>query len=218
MMRGMVTPLPTRSILGAVNRWRLMLGAVSRTLVATLALSAAGLVGIANWEQFIPKTYTDSAGVPTIGYGTTEGVKAGQTITPERALVKLLDHVDKDSAAAVRRCVKVPLYQHEFDAYVALTYNIGAARFCNSAAPDEPPNLIDLINDERYSAACDRILAFDKARNPRKWVVNPKTGKREHPLEPLRGLTLRRQAERRTCIGDAANAPVISRPAQRAAA
>lgn len=213
----MVSPIPTRSIFGAVTRWRLMLGAVSRTLVATLALSAAGLVGIANWERFMPSTYTDSAGVPTIGYGTTEGVTAGQTITPERALVKLLDHVDKDSAAAVRRCVMVPLYQHEFDAYVSLTYNIGAARFCNSAAPEDPPNLIDLINDERYSAACDRILWFNKARNASKWVVNPKTGKREHPLEPLRGLTLRRQAERLTCIGGAANDPAINGTVRKAA-
>lgn len=217
-MRGMGTSFPTRSIYGTVTRWRLMMGAATRTVVAALALSAAGLVGIANWEQFAPRTYTDSAGVATIGYGTTEGVKSGQTITPERALVKLLDHVDKDSAAAVRRCVKVPLYQHEFDAYVALTYNIGAARFCNGALPDEPPNLIDLINDQRYSAACDRILAFDRARNVKKWVTNPKTGKREHPLEPLRGLTLRRQAERRICMGDAANDPAISRPAERAAA
>lgn len=177
----MVAPIPTRSFLGAVTRWRLMFGAVSRTLVASLALSAAGLVGIANWERFVPRTYNDAVGVPTIGYGTTEGVQPGQTITPERALVKLLDHVDKDSAAAVRRCVTVPLYQHEFDAYVSLTYNIGSSNFCNST-------LVKLLNQGQYVQACDQILRWDKAGG-----------------RVLRGLTLRRQAERRICLGEAAN-------------
>lgn len=190
----MVTPIPTRSFYGTVTRWRLMMGAATRTVVAALALSAAGLVGIANWEQFVPRTYTDSAGVATIGYGTTEGVQAGQTITPERALVKLLDHVDKDSAAAVRRCVKVPLYQHEFDSFVSLTYNIGSSNFCNST-------LVKLLNRGQYAQACEQILRWDRAGG-----------------QVLRGLTLRRQAERRTCIGDAANDPAISRPAERAAA
>ena len=160
-----------------------MLGAATRTMVAALALSAAGLVGIANWEQFAPRTYADAVGVPTIGYGTTEGVKPGQTITPERALVKLLQHVDKDSAAAVRRCVTVPLFQHEFDAYVSLTYNVGSANFCNST-------LVKLLNQGQYAQACEQILRWDRA------------GGRQ-----LRGLTSRRQAERDTCMGSAANAP-----------
>lgn len=210
----MVRPIPTRTFRGSITRLRLMLGAVARTTVAALALSAAGLVGIANWEQFVGRTYTDAVGVPTIGYGTTgPDVKPGQTITPERALVRLLQHVDQDSAAAVKRCVKVPLFQHEFDAYVSLTYNIGSRAFCNSAKPGQPPTLVDLINAERYAEACDRILEFNKARDLTKRVLNPRTGKLEHPLVPLNGLTKRRQAERITCMGPAGNDPSFSTPA-----
>ncbi len=180
----MVRPIPTRTLRGSFTRLRLMLGAVSRTVVAALALSAAGLVGIANWEQFVGRTYTDAVGVPTIGYGTTgPDVKPGQTITPERALVRLLQHVDQDSAAAVRRCVTVPLFQHEFDAYVSLTYNIGSRAFCGST-------LVELLNQGRYEDACRQILVWNRVgcRGP--------GGCRE-----LAGLTNRRRAEFATCMG-----------------
>lgn len=166
-----------RHLIRAPHKLRRLAGDASRALVATLALSGAGLVGIANWEKFAPRTYADAVGVPTIGYGTTQGVRPGQTITPERALVKLLEHVDQHSAAAVRRCVRVPLYQHEFDAYVSLTYNIGGEAFCGST-------LVKLLNAGQYTTACQQILRWDRAGG-----------------KPLAGLTRRRQAEAKTCLG-----------------
>jgi len=176
----MARPIPTRTIRGSLTRLRLMLGAVSRTTVAALALSAAGLVAIANREAFVDHTYTDAVGVPTIGYGTTgPDVKPGQTITPERALVRLLQHVDQDSAAAVKRCVTVPLFQREFDAYVSLVYNIGSRAFCTST-------LVKVLNQGQYDEACRQILRWNRA------------GGRELP-----GLTRRRQAEAATCMGTA---------------
>ena len=49
-----------------------------------------------------------------------------------------------------------------------------------------------LLKRGTLADACTRLLQFDKYRNP-------KTGQ----LEPLRGLTLRRQSEHRTCRGEA---------------
>ena len=39
---------------------------------------------------------------------------------------------------AIRACIHVPLYQHEFDAYVSLSYNIGAGAFCRCSFSQSP--------------------------------------------------------------------------------
>lgn len=154
------------------------LGQASRTVVASLAVSAVALVGIANHESFRSVAYLDSVGVPTVGYGSTQAVKLGDKITPERALVRLL--ADASGAGErIKGCIRVPLYQHEFDAYVSLAYNIGAGAFCGSS-------LVRLLNQGSYRAACDQILRWDRAGG-----------------QQLPGLTKRRQAEWRTCVGQA---------------
>ncbi len=150
-----------------------------RMAVATLALSAAGLVGIAVHEGYRPTAYRPVPGdVPTIGIGTTGGVRIGDSIDPVQALVRKLDDVRRFEGA-LRTCVTVPLHQHEYDAFLSLAYNIGSGAFCGST-------LVRLLNQGDYRAACDQILRWDKFKG-----------------EPLRGLTLRRQAEHRQCLGDA---------------
>ncbi len=150
-----------------------------RVAVGALTLSAAGLVGIAVHEGYRPTAYRPVPGdVPTIGFGTTEGVRMGDSIDPVRALVRKLDDVQRFEGA-LRTCVTVPLHQHEYDAFLSLAYNIGSGAFCGST-------LVRLLNDRRYREACDQILRWDKFQG-----------------RPLRGLTLRRQAEHRQCLGDA---------------
>lgn len=157
-----------------------------RSAVGTMLVSALTLTSIAGFESFRDTAHIPVPGdKPTIGYGSTKGVKLGDRITPERALRRLLDEVDSEYAQGVRRCVKVPLTQYEFGAYTSLAYNIGVPAFCRKAAPGKPPNLIDLINARRYAEACARIEAF---------VYGP--GKKK-----LRGLVIRRKEERRICEG-----------------
>lgn len=163
----------------------------TRTAIAALTVSAAALVGIAGYEDYRGSAYLDSGNVPTLGYGATAGVKLGDTTTPTRALIRLHGDVS-EHARAIQRCIKAPLFQYEFDAYLSLAYNIGAGAFCKPAQSGKPPTLIDLINTQRYAEACKRLLQFDKYRNPK-----------TDQLEPLRGLTNRRQSEHRTCTGDA---------------
>lgn len=151
----------------------------ARIIAAALTLSATALVGIATHEGFRADTYADAVGVPTIGFGTTDQVQPGQTISVERALIRLLDDAE-NHAAAVRRCAPVPLYQHEFDAFVSLTYNIGAGAFCSST-------LARQLNARNYVAACAEILRWNRA------------GGRVLP-----GLVKRRQAEYRQCTGQGA--------------
>jgi lysozyme len=86
-----------------------------------MVLAASTLVGIALHEDYKDEAYIPAPGdVPTIGFGTTTGVRMGDRTTPTRSLVRLLDEVEGVYAAGVKRCVTAPLYQHEDEAYVSL--------------------------------------------------------------------------------------------------
>ena len=148
-----------------------------RTQVAALSLSAAALVGLALHEGYRENAYIPVPGdVPTIGFGTTEDVELGDKTTPERALVRLLKDANRFESA-VQACVKAPLHQYEYDAYVSLTYNIGPRAFCGST-------LVKRLNQSDYSGACLEILKWDKFKG-----------------KPLPGLTKRRQEEYLKCTG-----------------
>lgn len=148
-----------------------------RTSIAALSLSAAALVGIAVHEGYRGTAYLPTPqDVHTIGFGTTGGVKPGDKITPERALVRLLGDAGKFEQA-VKQCADVPLFQHEFDAYVSLTYNIGSGAFCSST-------LVRKLKAGDYAGACREILRWDKQAG-----------------RVLPGLTKRRQQEYAQCVG-----------------
>ena len=128
---------------------------VDRRLIGGLVLSAAGLVGILSHEAFKSQAYHDVVGVDTIGFGTTEGVKDGDKITVEQALIRALNDVSKFEGA-LKKCVVVPLNQNEYDAYISLSYNIGSGAFCKST-------LVKKLNQLDYAGACSEILRFNKA-------------------------------------------------------
>ena len=74
--------------------------------------------------------YLDAVGVPTIGYGSTRGVKMGTTITEQQAHDLLM----KDVAIA-ENDVKVhnlALNQNQFDALVSFTFNLGGGNLSKS--------------------------------------------------------------------------------------
>ena len=149
----------------------------TRQAVAALSLSAAGFVGLLAYEGYSGSAYTPVPGdVPTIGFGTTQGVKEGDTITPPEAVKRALEDVQAYEGA-IKSCVNVPLFQHEYDAYASLAYNIGPTAFCNST-------LVRKLNQYDYEGACKEILRWDKFRG-----------------KPLRGLTIRRQKEYKQCLG-----------------
>ena len=156
-----------------------------RSAVSVLVLAASTLVGIAAHEGYKDEAYIPVPGdVPTIGFGSTKGVKIGDKTTPVRSMMRLLDEIDSVYAQGVRNCVKVPLYPHEFGAFVSLAYNVGVPTFCQKTKPGKPDNLIDLINKGKYSEACERIEAFNKSGG-----------------KVYAGLVKRRAEERKICEG-----------------
>lgn len=75
-------------------------------------------------------SYKDSAGVWTIGYGHTRGVKPGQKITEAEA-EKLLKE-DLEEAERYVNNLKMEFTQGQFDALVDFVYNIGVGDFMSS--------------------------------------------------------------------------------------
>jgi len=148
-----------------------------RLKVAALSLSASALVGIASWEGYRSTAYIPIPGdVPTIGFGTTDGVKMGDSIDPVKALQRKITDVQKFEGA-LKQCVTVPLHQREYDSYLSLAYNIGPTAFCNST-------LVRLLNQARYEEACTQILRWNRAGG-----------------RVVQGLVNRREAEYKQCIG-----------------
>ena len=154
-----------------------------RTPLKTLALSAIGLTMIAGFEGYRERAYNDGVGVQTIGYGTTtyadgSKVKAGDTITPERALVRLAQSATEHETR-LKACIgEVPLYPYEWDAYVSWAYNVGTGAACGSTLVRKlrqtPPD---------YTGACAELLKWNKAGG-----------------RVLKGLVTRRQAEYKLCL------------------
>ena len=139
---------------------------------AALTLSASALVTIAGYEGYSSVAYTPVQGdVPTIGWGTTSSVKAGDTITPTQALVRLERDAEL-AKAGVARCVT----QGELDAYTSLAYNIGSSAFCSST-------LVRKLNRKDYEGACEEI---------RRWTY--------FKGRQLPGLIRRREQEYKTCM------------------
>ena len=148
----------------------------SRFAVGALSLSAAGLLAIAGYEGFREEAYIPVEGdVPTIGFGSTDGVQLGDKITVPEALERLRRDVG-DAESAIGRCVKVPLSQGEFDAFASLAFNIGSNAFCTST-------LVKRLNAGDYDGACAEI---------RRWVYAGG--------QKLEGLVNRREAEYQMCM------------------
>lgn len=159
-----------------------------RRTVAGMTLSAAALVGILLHEGYTDRAVIPVKGdVPTIGFGTTAGVKLGDTTTPPLALVRALTDVQRFEGA-LKQCVTVPLAQHEYDALVSFSYNVGSHAFCQST-------LVRRLNAEDYAGACAELLRWRFFQG--KDCALPANARL------CGGLAKRREAEYSQCIGDA---------------
>jgi lysozyme len=134
--------------------------------------SDAGVELIKGFEGLRLAAYRDPAGILTIGYGHAgQDVQESDTITEAEA--ERLLRLDLLSAElAVQRLVRVPLNQHQFDALVSFTYNVGAGNLGGST-------LLRLLNDANYAHAAQQFDLWAYARGQR-----------------LAGLQRRRAAER----------------------
>ena len=133
--------------------------AKARTIVASLTLSAAALIGIA-----VSEGYTDRAVVPTkndrptVGFGSTfhesgAPVQMGDKTDPVRALIKLQAHVSKEEAVFQNSLAGASLHQGEYDAFMDFTYQFGSGAWVKSSMRRH-------VLAGEYRQACDALLKY----------------------------------------------------------
>lgn len=142
------------------------------TLAIALAMPAEGLRQIA---------YRDPVGIPTICFGSTKGVKMGDTATFEQCRDLLTEEM-MTAIIQVDRCVPgapVPVLA----AFADAVYNMGPTIACDRAKS----TAARLLADKSWTAACLQLRHWNKAR-----VAGV--------LVELPGLTKRRKAEEAVCL------------------
>lgn len=151
--------------------------------------SQAGIDLITSFEGYYANWYLDPVGVRTVGYGhTDERIPKGISVPLSREeALDLLRHDLAGYEAAVRRLVKVPLSQPQFDALVSFAFNVGTGALASST-------LLRRLNARDYRAAAAQFA---------KWVHGGG--------QVLPGLVRRRQAE--AALFQSAAKPVTGRPA-----
>lgn len=93
--------------------------------------SSKGVSLIKSFEGCRLKAYKCPAGVWTIGYGHTAGVKEGDTITQEQADDYLRNDLAKYEKAVMNYDGIYHFNQNQFDALVSFTYNCGVGNLKN---------------------------------------------------------------------------------------
>lgn len=123
---------------------------------------------IKRFEGLYLKAYVCPAGVLTIGYGHTKGVKPGDEINEMQAEIYLRE--DVEACEIQLNYLTLPINQHQFDALCSFIFNLGIGNFMQST-------LLKKLKAGDKTAA-DEILRWDKSGG-----------------KVLPGLTARRKAE-----------------------
>lgn len=114
---------------------------------------------ISSFEGCRLSAYKCSAGVWTIGYGHTEGVKEGDVCTEEQAKAWLIDDV-RETQTLLAHYINVPVSEGEFVALVSLAFNVGVGALMKS-------KLLRKLNSGDREGAAQEFLDFDLAGGKR---------------------------------------------------
>jgi len=120
-----------------------------------MKISIEGIALIKKFEGCRLESYKCAAGVPTIGYGSTKLVEMGMTITQEGAEELLLKDI-AEFEEFVLEASEMPLSQHQFDALVSWTFNLGPSNLNAST-------MLKVLNKGEYEDVPAQIKRWNKA-------------------------------------------------------
>lgn len=158
----------------------------ARQSIIALAVSGAALLGILRSEGFTGTAMIPVPGdVPTIGYGSTAGVKMGDRITEPAARERARREIHDEYERGIQACAgDVPMSQGEFDALVSLSYNVGYRKICKSS-------IVASFRAGDYAAGCAQI---------KRWTFYQGKDCRQAKYKRLcGGLVTRRDREFKMC-------------------
>lgn len=146
----------------------------TKTISNKFKTSSLGVDIIKRFEGLRLHAYLCPANIVTIGYGTTSHkgapIRLGMVWTKEQAEDALLEDLESFENS-VNKLAKAPINQQMFDALVSFAYNVGVGSL-------EKSTLLQKLNEKEYQDAASQFLRWNKVNG-----------------QPVRGLTLRRQAE-----------------------
>lgn len=148
---------------------------IGGTAGAAVAVIMAAAAIVQPWEGRELVAYRDIVGVWTICDGDTSDVRPGQVAAPAECDVRLYANL-KRYHAGLRNCLVGTLPLKTEAAWVSWTYNVGVGAACSST-------LVRKANAGDLAGACNELPRWNRA------------GGRE-----VRGLTNRREAERKLCL------------------
>ena len=133
-------------------------------------ISKEGIALIKKFEGCELEAYLCPAGVLTIAYGRTKGVKENDTCTYSEA-EEWLEEELTEYEDYVKNLIKVDLTQNQFDSLVCWTYNLGPTNLKKST-------LLKVLNEGDYDSVPSQMKRWNKSQG-----------------EVLEGLIRRREAE-----------------------
>jgi lysozyme len=157
---------------------------VSLAAAATLSVSASGIYLIKKHEGDGRVGYRDPVGVVTACHGHTATAVLGKKYTTAECYALLLRDL-KVAESAVKRLVKVPIAQQQYDVLVSFTFNLGEDNFARST-------LLKKLNSGDCVGAANEFPRWNKADG-----------------KVLRGLTNRRAEEGRIFL-EACHVPSVT--------
>lgn len=119
-------------------------------------MNAAGMNILKECEGLYLNAYKCPAGVWTIGYGCTEGVRPGMSITEPEAEALLRKELAKFEEGVERVLGHIPLNENQFSALVSLTFN------CGLGAVTEGTTIRRKLEARDYQGAADGFLLWNK--------------------------------------------------------
>lgn len=119
------------------------------------------------------RAYQCRAGIWTIGYGHTEGVKPGDKISLDQAL-ELFNHDVQWAVDAVNALVTVPLSQGQFEALCSFVFNVGRSAFAQS-------RLLKKLNAGDVVGAAAEFPRWDRG-GPKSHIIPGLTRRRAEEL------------------------------------
>ena len=148
----------------------------TKSRVAAIAVAAAAIAAPA--EGLRQYAYYDPPGVLTVCYGSTTDVVKGKKYSIDECKARLESDM-LNAVQAVERC-HPGLPDNVWIAFSDAVYNLGPTVACNSTASR-------YLAAKNYTAACNELPKWDKARVAGQLVALP-------------GLTKRRAKERAVCL------------------
>ncbi len=148
--------------------------------VAALVVVLIAFPIVKQSEGLRTAAYLDPVGIPTICFGETLNVRMGQKKTTKECEEMLMRRLSW-FLDEMRSCTKPALPAETEAAFLSFAYNLGTGVYCENIARKR-------LNQGKYTEACNALLLYTKAGNPRRTLPGLVTRRKEEHALCMEGL------------------------------